>query len=644
MTRISATVKVTMAAVMVGVLTLLAASAAVAQGTSKEVTHVIVLPVVDRTQRQSTAVLDKATAAVALALEDSGEFTVASTSDLAREMDALGLRFPLNKAEQLRLARRLHADKVINSYLHRLVVNTKTGAGEARLEVQALDVVAEEVIAGGIGRGFTMPVPGWAGDELTVINELLRQAAEEAVRDMLKRRVPRGMVEMIDDLGLVHVNLGLRDGVAVGQELVVMRGYWQRELERTIMRKIGVVRVAQVASDRLTATVVSGMPPRTGDRVYVLYRPVEVQKAVKRRKKITQSTRLLAALGLIAGIVATATGKHRYSAPAGRAAMAQGLSATGAIAPGQTPTIRIVNILGRPVPDPSREIKGYIIFRGESPFIDTDDPENIVYVSGNPRLRAWDDDMTARAEINATKEWTYIGRGGDEEDASYDITYNHRPLEPGHTYYYRVRRIVSPYEAQVPIATQQARGVGTAQGPEYVDAEWEFEPNMDAVLSGPSDPLGPVTYVLPAVLRDPRDGLTTVNPREITFVWDLQTPPSAGPGAADARYVLLVFRANNLNHPIYRSEPMRPTASTMTKVVRDPDGHIFKPDTEYVWMVGHYVEGEPEPLTPLGLVLSSQFYFRTVAVPPAPTSVGAARGGERVPVRRGWLGETRTPR
>ncbi len=610
-----------------------------AQMEAKEVTHAVVLPVIDKTGQQSRAVLEKATAAVALALEDSGEFTVASTAEVERELSGLGLRPPLNSAEQLRLGDRLHADKMITAYIHRLVVDLASGAGECQVEIQALDAHAEEVTSGGTGVASTKPVPGWDRDSMTVVNELLRQAAELAVREMLKRRVPRGFVEMIDDLGYVNINLGLRDGISPGQELVVMRGYWQRELEKSVMRKIGTVAVKQVGADRLTATVSSGMPPRTGDRVYVLYRPVEVQQALQRGKKITKGTRVLAALALAAGIVATATGGDRGSAPSGGAAPAQGMATAGQTAPGQTPTIRVLNVMSGNNPD-ARVIKGYIVFRAETPYLDTNDPENIVHVSGDSRFQAWDDDMTARADINAQKDWTFIGRDGEEDDASYDITYNHRPLEPGRTYYYRMRRIVSPYQPVVPIATAQ---VGTAQEPEYVDAEWTFEPNMDEVLSDSSSPMGPATYILPALPREPRDGLTTVNPQEITFIWDLQTPPSAGPGAASAQYVLLVFRASDLNNPVYTSEPMRAQA-TMTIIVRDPNQDIFKRNTEYVWMVGCYVNGEARPKNRFQAVLSEQYHFRTVDLPPGPAMVRPAGSDEMVPVRRGWWGDTRTPR
>ena len=101
-----------LSAVMIAVVAVcfLAAGVLAQPSAGKEVTHVVVLPVIDRTTSGGapTAVLEKATAALALALEDSGEFTVASSSDLMREFAALGLHSPLNRQEQLRMAERLH--------------------------------------------------------------------------------------------------------------------------------------------------------------------------------------------------------------------------------------------------------------------------------------------------------------------------------------------------------------------------------------------------------------------------------------------------------------------------------------------------------------------------------------------------------
>lgn len=615
---------------------LMVAGLAFAQAPGREITHAVVLPVIDQTGKAPPSVLEKATAAVALALEDSGQFTVASTMDLMRELTALDLRPPLNKEEQLRLAERLHADRVVTGYLLSLQVDAKAGAGRCTLEVRALDVAAEEVTAGGIGNAVMQPLPGWSGDEVAIVNQLLRQAAEMAVREMQVRKVRRGFVEMVDDLGVVHINLGMKDGLQIGQELVVMRGYWQRETETATLRRIGTLVVRTVEADRSTATVTGGMPPRTGDRVYVLYQPLAKKVAAERGKKVTRSTRILAALAAAVGIAAVGLGSHRQSAPGVLAYLAQDQ-------PGENPVIRINALQAHPIPDPYRDVKGYIIFRGNTANINTSDPANIVYVGDEGRFDdIFDPTAVGRGEINVSRQWTYIGRGGDQEDASYDITYNWYYLRPGFTYYYRVRRIVSPYEIQYP-QTQAARAKPTQQQ-QWAEPTWDFEPSRDAVLSDPSDAAGPFTYILPATPLEPSENFT-VNPASINFVWK---PGSAGmpvgqvgQGVLRARYVLVIWRADNLSQPIYMSESIRPTTldGSMSKTVNDPQGILFKSNTQYIWRIGAYVEGETRPNNRAdGFIYSRDMHFRTGPMPPSP----AAAGGQ--PVRRGWWGEPRTPR
>jgi len=282
---------------------------------------------------------------------------------------------------------------------------------------------------------------------------------------------------------------------------------------------------------------------------------------------------------------------------------------------GDTPVIRIVNIMLRPIPDPDTEIQGYIIFRGESPYVDTSTPYAIVHVSGDSHFAAWDDDMTSRGGIVAQKQWTYLDRNGQQQTASYQITYNHPPLVPGHTYYYRMRRIVSPYEPNVPISQQVPLAQPNQAG--WPTPQWQFQPSDSAVLSASSGPIGPITYMLPAVLRQPQDGLSTLNPTSITFSWDYGTPPSAGPGAANARYVLLVYEASS-QRLVYQSEPRSPLGSSDSLTVNDPNGWVFRPNTWYEWVVGLYVEGEPRPRTSTGLILSQRWRFYTVSMPPSP--------------------------
>jgi hypothetical protein len=619
----------------------LAAGVLAQPSAGKEVTHVVVLPVIDRTTSGGapTAVLEKATAALALALEDSGEFTVASSSDLMREFAALGLHSPLNRQEQLRMAERLHADRVVNGYLEGISVDPAAGAGVCRIEIESLDVVAEEVIAGGSGTGQLKPLPGWKGDSDSITNQVLRDAAEGAVRDMQVKRVRRGYVESIDDQGYVHLNLGVADGLRVGDRLVVMRGIWERELEKTELRKIGTMVVHQTDSDRSVGVPVGGMPPRTGDRVYVLYEPITAQKAIERSRKVTSSARILTAVAVAAGIVAIAMGGSpsevagNKSAPGGQASPTES-------APGVNPGILIDIFQNGQPPDPATQVKGYIIYRGTTQYLNVADPENIVQVLDQTFPGPWTDDQTDRASITFTKTWQY-NNAGTQASATATILYNHRALVSGETYFYRIRRIVSPYHPQIPIA---GTGTGTtqvrSQQVTFVAATQTYTPSADEVLSEPSVPLGPQTFILPAIPREPLNGSTTINPQQITFNWDLGTGPSEGNGAA-ARYVLVVYRADNLNNPVYQSSAQQPTSTTMSFVVNDPNQTIFQNGTDYVWAVGEYVPGETRAKNTLQLEFSQQFHFTTVNLPPSATAAGASKGGAQ---RTGWWGEARAPK
>ncbi len=633
-----------LSAVMIAVVALcfLAAGVLAQPASGKEVTHVVVLPVIDRTTSggASSAVLEKATAALALALEDSGEFTVASNADLMRELAAFGTRPPLDRQQQLRVAARLHADRVVNGYLQGIAVDPVVGAGMCRLEVESLDAVAEEVIAGGSGIGQIKPLPGWRGDADAIINQILRDAAEGAVRDMQVKRVRRGFVESIDDQGFVHLNLGVADGLKVGDRLVVMRGIWERELEKTTLRKIGTMTVTQTDSDRAVGRPEAGMPPRTGDRVYVLYQPVTAQKAIERGRKVTSSARILTALAIGVGIAAIGMGGSPAGVQGNKSAPG-GLASPTESAPGVNPGILVDMFQNGQPPDPSRVVKGYIVYRGVTQYFNVADPENIVQVLDQTFPGPWTDDQTDRADINFDKTWQYMDNTGSQTDATATIVYNHRALQSGETYFYRLRRIVSPYQPQIPISTAGVRAAGVRPSQvTFVTATQTYTPDADQVLSEPSVPLGPVTFILPAIPREPLNGSTTINPQEITFNWDLGTGPSEGNGAA-ARYVLVVFRADNLNNPVYQSTAQQPTSTTMTLVVRDPNQTIFQNGTDYVWAVGHYVPGEQRARNTLQLVFSQQFHFTTVNLPPSASAAGASKGGSN---RTDWWGSRRAPK
>jgi hypothetical protein len=240
---------------------------------TKQTTAVAVVPVTDATGYKSQVISAKATDALALALEDSGEFVVTSQADLQREMKALSLAPPLLESEQVRLGKRLRVDKVISATVQSLSIEARSGRCNVGLDIRSLDINTEEYLNGAGVSITTKPIPGWEGDDVRVINEGLREASEEAVRLMLATRVPRGSVDVVDDNGTITLSVGLRDGVVPGRELLVARPQWQPDQEKVFLRKVGVIAIDHVDADLSSAHFVSGLMPRTGDKVYALYRP-----------------------------------------------------------------------------------------------------------------------------------------------------------------------------------------------------------------------------------------------------------------------------------------------------------------------------------------------------------------------------------
>ncbi|GAI67116.1 unnamed protein product, partial [marine sediment metagenome] len=251
---------------------------------------------------------DKAAAAVALALEGSREFLVTSTLDLNREMAALGIRSPVSKGEQVRLGGALRVEKVLTGTISELSVTKGTGQARCSIEVKMLDVSVQDFLDGAVATAATSPIPDWSGDITNVVNDAMRAAAEAAVTQMIARRVRRGHVDLVTDRGEVNIGLGIGDGIQIGTELLVMRPTWSADLERTVMRRVGIVSVGEVTTDMAWGSIASGSPPQTGDRVYKLYKPPTRQKAEHRAKSRKSVIQALAAIALLFGISATGSG------------------------------------------------------------------------------------------------------------------------------------------------------------------------------------------------------------------------------------------------------------------------------------------------------------------------------------------------
>lgn len=596
--------------------------AAEAQRISKAIS-VAVMPLADRTGRNSDMISEKATDAVALALEDTQEYVVTTRADTRREMEALGIfrieaaKFSPSEEQMVRLGERLRVEKVAAGSVDHLSID---GSGRSRcvITVRLLDVTLREYLDGATAEYTTRPIPGWKGEEAEVINEALRSAAEAAVTEIQTSRRPRGNVDMVDQTGTIIVNLGFRDGIEIGMELLVVRGVWNAAEERVVLRKVGVAVVSQVEVHVSHCRLAHGAMPRAGDKVYVMYRPTTRVIEAHRAARLKSNLRILAAAGALLGIVNTARGQHSQSAPGVAAHLIQA-------APGEEPRVRV----GATGKTTARYVHGWLVFRGESAGFppEVNNQNFLIAARRGERLEFFDDEPSLVIGIEFGMEFTYLDEEGEQEDGEVEITYNHLPLVAGRTYYYKLRRISDPGRVRIPISTTQED--------ELEDVDFDIDPPDS--LSDASGPAGPITYFYPGTPETPSDGNTAVDWRGnyTSFTWR----PATG---ADQYRVMIFNNAHATGNPVAMSGDMPYTGGATMNWRLNTNLGV---SSTYYWFIASRRVGQAEPVVESngmrGWVLSRPYRFTTVAGPPSPPTSAVAGPDQtpRPPRRTGLWGD-----
>ncbi len=596
-----------------------------------QATSTAVMPFADLTGHTSQLVADKATDAVALALEDSQDYVVTTKADTRREMEALGIikaespRFTVSDEQMVRLGERLRVEKVANGSVDLLAVE-KTGRCRCVLTVRLLDVDTQTYLDGATADYTTKPIPGWQGEDADVINEALRSAAEVAVSRIQTARRPRGNVDMVDQAGEIIVNLGYRDGIEVGMELLAVRGVWNAPQERVVMRNVGVISVKSTEINMCRCRLLSGSMPRTSDKTYVMYRPnTEIAKAA-RNTRLKKFGRIGMALALGLGMYGVATGSDHQSAPGVSAYLSQA-------SPGAEPRIRVVAGSGS-VPD-SAKIFAWLVFRGETAGFpaEIDNRNYLIAAHRGGTLDNFEDDPPRVVDIEFDLEFQFLDEDGEQEDGNFTATYNHLPLTAGRSYYYKLRRVVDPGRVRIPIADTEQE-----EEEELAEVDWEIDP-ADS-LSLESNPAGPITFFYPPTLETPSDGNGAVDWRadSTVFTWK----PSTG---ADQYRVLIYTNPQATGTPIKQSEVCNYTGTSTTMNWRL--NAALASSTTYYWFVAAWKSGETAPRVTsagtTGYVLSSPYEFTTVSSPPStPTAAKSTTTGR--PGRSNWWGGRRLGR
>ncbi len=599
----------------------------------KQAISVAVVPFSDNTGRNSEFVAAKATDAVALALEDSQEYVAAPRADTQREMETLGVfkgestRVAMSEEQMVRLGERLRVEKIATGSVDELSLEKSTGRCHCVLTLRLLDVGTQEYLDGATADYITKDIPGWRGDQAEVINEALRSAAEVAVEKMQVSRRPRGNIDMVDLNGEILINLGARDGMELGMELLVVRGVWNAAQERVVMRKVGVIAVKLIEPDIAHCYRTSGKTPRTGDKCYVMYRPTSRVKEAARKARVKSYTGIAAAIALLIGIAEIAMGPNSSSAPGVTAVLSQ--SAPGAD-PGITVTAHAGNTPG------SVKTFGWLIYRGlfsgfpaeAQPGVQPPQANYLVNAETGHEMGPWVDNTIRQVGINFTLTFSYLDQAAAKTTGTLTATYNHVELVPGQTYFYKLRRIVDPGFVKNPLSKQAPALTAVA-----------FTITPPEALSDPSDPAGPVTFFTPPAAQSPANGSTSVDYRtnQTTFEWT----PTTG---AD-RYRVILFKSADVSSlPAAMSPELTFLGESTT--MRWTLGTNLDAATPYYWVVGARRSGEQPPTCTgvSGWLFSTMRTFTTVNLPPPPVTGSKTTGGKGVrtpPSGTGWWGESR---
>ncbi len=219
----------------------------------------------------------KATDALVIELTDTQKFDITTRQQVNDAIGSLrGLTFPLDKISQLKVAKKLEATTILTGRVRRVSTQSNPPRGVVELDVFQMDVAGEELINGARIVGDT-----GAREDITdpdqLIDAALYRAAYAAVVEMERMVLPTGFVLILDSLGEVTLNMGLRSGVRVGQYYMVTRDIFNPAYNGINPRKyethrVATLRIVSVEASQSTARVVwARRGVKTGDRVRQIF-------------------------------------------------------------------------------------------------------------------------------------------------------------------------------------------------------------------------------------------------------------------------------------------------------------------------------------------------------------------------------------
>jgi hypothetical protein len=533
----------------------------------------------------------KAADAVAVELQRSGDYEIVTrqqVEDAVRTQP--GLRPPFNEPTQQRLAGVVGARSVFSGRVVRIELNNRRAA-RVQMEVRQLDAATGDFING-------TQISEVTNDKLqeidndVLIDEAINKAAFAAVRAMKQTRLPEGTVLNVTRED-IELNLGARNGVAVGQRYTVLRDVFNRAINRVERVKVGEVTIRRVEADQSTAVLSAGGQAgvRTQDKVRQIYvpnalafvgtasgssSPVTAPPPATRRSNSIMRKGGNALIGgaALLGLIALAgfgggDNGSPNEAPKSVVAAPVRTSASGASA---VAAIRINFREGLPgVLTPRDLLAGYLIYRSTSPNFAASSETLIDFIEGRQTTYTDSSLVSARRTITIEEDNPEEGESGtgrlvvnttsggtgansiDQDDDTITINVTREPLVLGVQYYYRVARILArttqisgdgeddptTVELQPVISSPSGLSGGATAIPTPLASSITTSNNLDAfvVTLGPSipgtgtPPVGATSFA-PGEIDQITVQVSTSSsfPEELTFTQTLPNPGVNGEG------------------------------------------------------------------------------------------------------------------
>jgi hypothetical protein len=191
----------------------------------------------------------------------TGRFDVTPRQQLNQQLADSGLQLPLNNNGIQKLGQALGVDRVLSGDVTEVTVGGNPKRAKVTLSVRLTDVVTGELVNGAIAAGYSAPPPPGADvDDETLVNQALSDASFNAIRTINAYNLPTATILLSGTE--VRLNRGQRDGLTVGQEMIVVRG----------AERVGKVRVSSVAATDSTAAVIDpGKGIRPEDQAVAIF-------------------------------------------------------------------------------------------------------------------------------------------------------------------------------------------------------------------------------------------------------------------------------------------------------------------------------------------------------------------------------------